>query len=168
MSPGALVRPVLVLGYGNPGRLDDGLGPALCRELESRGLDGVEVHQSMQLNVEDAARLAGFATVVFVDATLPAPGAFRFREVRPSLRNAEFSSHTTSPQGVVGLARQLFHARTRAYTLGIRGAEFGGFGEVLSPPARLHLDEALTFLLSALEGQAGEAAPEHPTPGGPS
>ena len=32
---------VLVIGYGNPGRWDDGLGPALAAELGGLGLPNV-------------------------------------------------------------------------------------------------------------------------------
>ena len=34
---------MLLLGYGNPGRLDDGLGPALAAQVERLALPGVTV-----------------------------------------------------------------------------------------------------------------------------
>ncbi|MBV8574206.1 MAG: hypothetical protein JOZ58_04080, partial [Acetobacteraceae bacterium] len=34
---------VLVLGYGNPGRQDDGLGPAAVAEIDRRAFPGVLV-----------------------------------------------------------------------------------------------------------------------------
>ena len=46
---------VLVIGYGNPGRQDDGLGAAVIERLEALGLEGVTVDADYQLNIEDAA-----------------------------------------------------------------------------------------------------------------
>ena len=48
-------RKVLLIGYGNPGRLDDGLGPALAAAVEKLAIPGVTVDADYQLNVEDAA-----------------------------------------------------------------------------------------------------------------
>ena len=50
--------PTLLLGWGNPGRLDDGLGPALAEALQARGLAGLTIGTGYQLQVEDAAELA--------------------------------------------------------------------------------------------------------------
>ena len=43
----------LVIGFGNPGRLDDGLGPALAARFEAKGLDDVVVDADYQLTVKD-------------------------------------------------------------------------------------------------------------------
>ena len=58
----------LILGWGNPGRLDDGLGPAFVEILQTLDLPGVEVDSDYQLQIEDAAEVASFQRVVFVDA----------------------------------------------------------------------------------------------------
>jgi hydrogenase maturation protease len=142
----------LVLGYGNSGRLDDGLGPAFCRALEARLRDGwasspISIRDAYQLSVEHASDVADHEVVVFVDATLPGAGPFIFERVEPSMRRAEFSTHSVSPAGIAGLARQVFGADTAAFTLGIRGVEFGGFGEGLSAPARSNLNAALEHFI---------------------
>ncbi|MBT8335487.1 MAG: hydrogenase maturation protease [Gemmatimonadetes bacterium] len=139
---------VLVLGYGNPARLDDGLGPAFCEALVADGWDAPEyrtVQTAMQLHIEHAAEVAGYDVVVFVDATLPGPGSFVFEVVQPGARHAEFTTHSASPAGILGLARGLFGSEVRGYTLGIRGLEFGEFGEYLGGEARRNLDAALQF-----------------------
>ena len=43
---------ILLLGYGNPGRLDDGLGAAFCGEIEKMDLPGVNIEADYQLTVE--------------------------------------------------------------------------------------------------------------------
>ena len=68
---------VLLIGYGNPAREDDGLGPAAAQAIEKLGIEGVSVDSNYQLTVEDAASAAHHDVVVFVDATTQGkdPGA---------------------------------------------------------------------------------------------
>ncbi len=49
---------VLVIGFGNPAREDDGIGPAVADRLEESGIDGVVVDADYQLTVENAADVA--------------------------------------------------------------------------------------------------------------
>lgn len=136
---------ILVIGYGNPGRLDDGLGPALAEALESLELPGLTVEAEYQLTVEDAALVAEHDVVVFADAAVDGPEPFEFRSVEP-VAGAGFTSHSVEPAGVLALARELFGARTAGYVLGIRGYEFDEFGERLSAGARANLEAATRFL----------------------
>lgn len=43
---------ILLIGYGNPGRGDDGLGPALAAAIEAMELPGVTVEADYQLMVD--------------------------------------------------------------------------------------------------------------------
>lgn len=141
---------VLLLCYGNPARRDDGLGPALAREVEALRRPGVTVEVNYQLSVEDAVEIGRHDTVLFVDAAVRGPEPFSFRPVRPGGHLA-FSSHRLEPEFLMSLARDLFSARASAYALGIRGYEFEGFGEGLSPRARDNLRAAVDFLRRLLE-----------------
>jgi hydrogenase maturation protease len=152
------VRRVLVIGYGNPGRLDDGLGPALAHELERAGLPGVTVEADYQLAVEDAQAVAEHDVVVFVDASLTGAEPFTFRRIKAK-PGGHFSSHIVEPEGVLALAQELFDATTEAYVLGIRGYVFDAFGETISEQARANLAAALVFLGRVIrEGSFSEAA----------
>jgi len=146
---------VLVIGYGNPGRLDDGLGPALAAELERLQLPGVDVEANYQLTVEDAAAIAAHEVVVFADAAAAGDEPFTFRPVQPRA-DLGFSTHGVEAPAVLGLAHDLFSASTRGYILGIRGYEFDEFGERLSPPARANLAAAIEFLLPVLRRRTFE------------
>lgn len=150
---------LLLMGYGNPGRGDDGLGPALAEALAARGLPGLRVDTAFQLNIEDAHALMGCEAVVFADAAKAGPEPFAFRRVEAG-DAASFSSHSVSPAGLLALARQLFGAEVRGYTLAIRGYEFDEFGAPLSLRARHNLKQALAFIEPRLRsGQLGEAFP---------
>ncbi len=159
---------VLILAFGNPGRRDDGLGPALAAALEGLYLPGVRIDVDYQLTVEDAAAIAAQDVVVFVDADCRGAAPFSWQRIQ-SGASASFSSHSVSPQEVLGLARELFAVMPRAYLLGIRGYEFNEFGEGLSAPAQHNLAAALDFLTPILrDGAFGDdAAPAGPHAGSP-
>lgn len=147
----------LVIGYGNPGRLDDGLGPALAEALENIGLPDVTVDSDYQLTVEDAALVAQHQTVIFADAAVKGREPFFFRRLEP-VSALSFSSHSLDPVNVLALAEEMFGARVAGYALGIRGYEFNEFGERLSPQAQQNLALAVSFLSSILtQGNVSEA-----------
>ncbi len=143
---------VLVIGYGNPGRLDDGLGPAAADRVAAASLPGVTVDSDYQLQIEDAAAIAEHDVVIFVDAAVEGPAPFFFQRVEPKA-DLSFTSHSVSQPALLAMARDHFGAEVRGYALGIRGEDFDAFGERLSERARDHLNAAVPFLLSALRRQ---------------
>jgi hydrogenase maturation protease len=152
---------VLLYGYGNPGRGDDGLGPALVEAIAALDLPGTAVDANYQLTVEDAADIGAYAAVVFVDAALQGPEPFWFARIDDSTTHPDgdsagligdmgWTSHSVSPVQVVALAHHLFGCRVGAYTLGIRGYDFGELDEGLSGRAKENLAQAIAFLREAL------------------
>jgi hydrogenase maturation protease len=144
---------VLIICYGNPGRLDDGLGAAFAAALEGSSLPNVTVDTNYQLTVEDAAAVAENEVVIFIDAAVTGPEPFFFREVRP-VPALSFSSHSVDPENLLALAEELFSATPKGYALGIRGYEFNKFGEVLSPGAKENLAAALRYFLPVLQARS--------------
>lgn len=141
---------VLLIGYGNPGRLDDGLGPALAEAATRLAGKRLTVESCYQLSVEHAAQVANFDVVIFADADLRAPEPYRFERLQPSTE-AAFTTHHVEPATLLGLARDLFGATPDGYVLGIRGYEFNDFGERLSPKAQKNLAAAERLLESQLQ-----------------
>ena len=149
-AAGNKVRPILIYGYGNPGRQDDGMGVALVEELEawaqSEGLTGLVFDSNYQLNAEDALAVAESRTVVFIDAAQAATGTapFKFRPLAPQ-KEISFSTHAMSPEAVLALADELYGARPPAWLLAIRGESW----EPNEPPtaaALSHRTAAREFL----------------------
>ena len=140
---------VLVLCWGNPGRLDDGLGPCVADRLAALAMDGVTIESAYQLQIEHADLIARFDLVVFVDAAATGPSPFLARPLGPMGQPA-FSTHALEPGTVLALARDLYGANPRAILLGVRGYEFDGFGERLSPRAEQNMEAARTWLEAAL------------------
>ncbi|MCP3978298.1 MAG: hydrogenase maturation protease [bacterium] len=152
----------LILGWGNPGRLDDGLGPAFTRQLAERCPDGATIDSGYQLTMEDAAEVARYDRVLFVDADRTGPAPFRMQPVEPSRNGSSFSTHSISPGAVLALSRDLFDAEPQAWVLGIRGYAFDEFGEQLTDRAQANLEEAVRFVESAIEaGTFEERVPLH-------
>lgn len=141
---------VLLIGYGNPGRLDDGLGPAVAEMALKMNLPDLTVEQNYQLNVEDAQTVAGFDAVIFADASVEGDEPFTFRKVEPKA-TVHFSTHQMEPEGVLALAGELFGAKTQGFVLAVRGYEFNEFGERLSGKAAGNLEKAAGFLKWLLE-----------------
>lgn len=144
MTNAEVVR-ILVIGYGNPGRLDDGLGPALAGQIEAMAIPDVTVDSDYQLVLEDAAVVAEHDVVVFIDASTNGPEPFSFEPVEPAATTS-FSTHSLSAPAVLGYAHQLFGAKTRGFMLGIRGYAFNEFEERLSDQARSNLAAARAFI----------------------
>jgi hydrogenase maturation protease len=142
---------VLLLGYGNPGRLDDGLGPAVAAHFEGLGLPNVTVQTDYQLSVELAEELGHHEVVLFADAAVSGAEPFEVREVTPA-DGVSFSTHSVSPAELLGLARRLFRADCRGFTIAIRGYDFDEFGERLSARATENLTAAVTFVERVLRG----------------
>lgn len=136
---------ILVIGYGNPGRLDDGLGPVFAEKIQILDLPGVTVESDYQLNIEDAELVSGYDVVVFADASVNASEPFEFKPMQPAAPMVGFSSHSIAAESLLGLAGQLFDARPKAYAMAIRGYEFNEFGERLSAGANGNLKEAVDF-----------------------
>ena len=140
---------ILLLGYGNPGRRDDGLGPALAEQIADRGIPGVTVESDYQLQVEDAPLIAEHEVVIFADATVQGPGPFTLRPVEAS-GEISFSTHSVSPGALLALARDHFQSKAQGWALALHGQDFDGFGEGLSAAAQANLALAVEFLIPRL------------------
>lgn len=141
---------VLVLGIGNPGRRDDGLGAAAAERLNRRRLPGVVCDANYQLNVEDALACAEHEVVIFVDAARGLRKPFAFRELKPAAA-LPVLSHALGPAAVLAVAAGLYGKTPDARLLAIRGHRFA-VGEGLTDKAERDLALALDFLVAFLKG----------------
>ena len=141
---------ILVLGYGNPARGDDGLGPALIERLDAVALNDLETRVDYQLCVEDAMDIGGFERVIFVDASMNVAPPYLHYMLPEALTPGRLDTHSLSPEALIHLARSLFGARTKASVLAIRGYHFEPFSESLSAQAVLNLSAAFIYLTEKL------------------
>lgn len=155
-ASGRVTPRILVYGYGNPGRQDDGAGVLLVEELAAwAGLGErpwLTFDSNYQLNAEDALAAAEQDVVIFVDAARDQAEGFRLRALRPSL-SVSFSTHAMTPESVLALSRELYGASPTAYALTIRGYKWEPNG-LMTEKARGNLEAAIAFITPYLESPA--------------
>lgn len=127
---------VLVLGYGNPYRGDDGLGPLLAERvaqwLASLG-EAAELWVGQQLLPELAEELANHDVAIFCDASaVPLEDGFLLEELDISSDPEGLTLHSVSPQWLLGLAQSLAGRMPKACLLSVEGESFD-FREGLTP-----------------------------------
>lgn len=144
-----LKRGILIFGYGNPGREDDGLGSAFVEAIrlwiEKNKLTNIELDSNYQLNIEDADIMAKKDIVLFVDATEEPIDNFCISTVEPSGSRVEFTMHAVSPAFVLDLCQKIYGKNPQTYLLHIKGYQWE-FKEELSINARKNLAKALEFI----------------------
>ncbi len=145
---------MLIYGYGNPGRQDDGLGIELTRMIQEwidhHGFNWMKTDNNYQLNIEDAELISEWDVVVFVDASKEEEcSEYLFSKVEPSDAKVEFSMHAVSPAYVLNLSSDLFGKSPETYVLGIKGYEWD-FKENVSERAKINLEKSFQFLILKL------------------
>lgn len=139
-----------MIGFGNPGRGDDGLGPAAAERLSARAIPGVACDADYQLGLEDALACAQHDVVVFIDAARGLRRPYTFTKVEAAAAMPAMS-HTLRPEAVLAIAAELYDRRPDARLLAVRGHRWT-IGEGLSAKAEKNLALALKFLENFLKG----------------
>lgn len=147
----------LLIGFGNQGRGDDGLGPVFAERIEKAAPDGLVIDIDYQLTVDHAPMIAEADLVVFADAEIGAKEAYSFTPVAAE-GAAGMGSHELSPQAVLTLAQTLYGTVPPAFVLGIAGWDYGEVKEGLSDEAKNNLDSAEAFFLDWFAKQADPEA----------
>lgn len=144
-------RRILVLGYGNPGRRDDGLGPAAAEAIEALALDGVRTSANYQLMIEDASDASESDVVIFIDAAKSGAEPYSIAPVVPATNVSAFASHVVAPELILGLSGRVYGHVPHGSLVGIRGYDFA-FEEGLTREARSNLACALAHIRDVLIG----------------
>jgi hydrogenase maturation protease len=148
---------VLIIGYGNPDREDDGVAWHILQgvaqrlgrtapDLGSGGLD--ELGQSpdllfvLQLTPELSELITDYDYVCFVDAHTGAyPEDLRIESLDAEFQTSPFTHHMT-PQTCLMFAEALHGQAPQAIVVSVRGHQFG-FSHTLSPRTAQLAEEAI-------------------------
>jgi hydrogenase maturation protease len=164
---------VLVVGYGNSLRSDDGVGQVVAERLAADlRLQGAEIRAEHQLTFELAQDVAGARLMIFVDAAdgVP-PGEVVVRELAPSgargsaasgpaslaADGAPSFSHRVDPASLLRLASDLWGAAPRTLMIEIGPASLE-LGDRLTPLVEAAVPRAVEAVVAAL-GEPGPGAP---------
>ncbi|MEW6234606.1 MAG: hydrogenase maturation protease [Candidatus Omnitrophota bacterium] len=125
---------ILIIGYGNPLRGDDGAGWAAAERLQScKTKNSLEILICPQLFPEQAEPVSQADLAIFLDASCDAaPGSWKcqksFAGETPALPGggmyAAAFTHSVSPGELLGLARELYGHCPEAYLYTMGGESF--------------------------------------------
>ena len=140
---------ILVIGIGNPLRCDDGVGPYVAECIEAKGIKGIIVWVSQQLQLEDLERMLGFKRIILVDASMVG-SPLDFRPIENSTGHVLSSSHHLSAETFISIAKSIYHKELQLHLCSIKGHSFE-VGDKISPHVLKCAHEAVELICSSIE-----------------
>jgi hydrogenase maturation protease len=148
---------VLLLGYGNRLRRDDGAGPHVAEAVAARHVPGVRCIAPFQIVPELLEELCGMSRVLFIDASHePCTDPFRVCRIAAAAPPARLS-HCGGPAALLTLAQALDGRHPEAWLLTLPAADLG-FGEGLSPRMQGQVTVALDWIRQWLDERCTKSA----------
>ena len=148
----------IIIGIGNCGREDDGLGWAFLDEIKSKLPSHFDIEYRYQLQIEDAELISHYDTVHFVDAhKVSLENGFNSNKCIP-IETHHFSSHELPPETILYLADHIYNRKPKSYIIGISGESFN-LNIGLTESAQENLKNAISFFekntlhISSLQAQ---------------
>jgi hydrogenase maturation protease len=139
------MRRVVLAGYGNTLRRDDGVGWYVVAALAERWATQVTVLLGQHPLPEWAETLGGSDVAFIVDASLTAGDRLRLQCVVPAAGATVLDGHCLQPEQLLRLAAELYGHAPMTYLLTIPAVDLA-FGEGLSPKAARAADRARRLL----------------------
>jgi hydrogenase maturation protease len=145
---------VLVVGYGNPLRGDDGIGWHAARRLATDPrLAGAQVLTHHQLVPELAEEVSRAALVVLVDASTQGdPGSVSVRQIGPPSATPTTWSHHLDPETLAGLAKTLYGSVPPMVLVSVAAGSLAD-GDRLSSTLQQVLPEIVETVAGVVTGQ---------------
>ncbi len=134
---------IIILGIGNNGRQDDGLGWLFLDFLEEQH-SNIDIEYRYQLQIEDADLISNYETVIFVDATKEETEEGFYLEACHPSEKYSFSTHALAPETVLYLSHKLYDHNPDASIFAIQGYDW----ELmigLSEKGAINLDKAIKY-----------------------
>lgn len=114
---------ILIIGIGNNGRQDDGLGWMFLDHLEEQH-PNIHLEYKYQLQIEDADLITKYDRIIFVDATKEkTEDGYYLRPCKPSEEHS-FSTHALNPETIMFLSNKLYGHYPKAYIFAIQGFDW--------------------------------------------
>jgi hydrogenase maturation protease len=127
-----------IIGYGNPHRRDDGIGPYVVERLSDELGEGagVALRSLHQLDPVLAEEVQSAGVLILVDATVePLERGLQWTRVQPTQDLSACDTHHLQPEGLAGLLESLYQRSPAMWVVSVQGSDFG-FGEGLSLEAQ--------------------------------
>lgn len=139
---------LLVIGYGQPQRGDDGVGPHIATLIGALGWPQIRTCSLPQLQPELASRLAIADYAIFVDACKMEPGLeIRVRPLQAQGAETTGSStpglgHSCDPQSLLALTQSVYGRHPQSWWIEVPATDFRQ-GQPLSDLAQAGVQKAI-------------------------
>jgi len=133
-----------IIGYGNPHRKDDGIGPYVIEQLSRDFGDGtgITLRSLHQLDPVLAEEVQSAEVLLLVDATVETlERGLRWTRIQPKEDFSASDTHHLHPEGLAGLLESLYQRTPAMWVVSVQGSDFG-FGEGLSLEAQEKAERA--------------------------
>jgi hydrogenase maturation protease len=151
----SLHRSILVIGYGNPLRSDDGVGQEIAKQVAAWKLPNVEAIAVHQLTPELVEPLARVESAIFVDVypvTVYQDIQIRLLEASKS---GITSGHWCEPQVLLAMTQALYGYHPRSWWVMVPGVNFE-LGDSLSLIAQQGIESTLQRIEYLIESARTE------------
>jgi hydrogenase maturation protease len=153
------LKKLLILGYGNPDREDDGVAWHILRAItikldlvppesyedEFPEFEWIDFDFQLQLTPEMAEEIAKYTYVCFIDAhTGNIPEPVRLGAVESEFQNSPFTHHLT-PQSLMSMSETIYGKKPDAALLSVLGHRFLFTRELSEKTAEL-VPQAVTLI----------------------
>ena len=154
-----MTRDVLVIGYGNTLRTDDGVGRLAAERLgDDPRLEGVTIIGRHQLTPELALDVSQAGMVVFVDASRrPPPGTVTVAPLERTDRQGSGWSHHLDPPSLLALTGELYGRVPDAFLVSV-GIESLLPGDRVSPTIEATLPSLVNAVAELIADHAGRGS----------
>lgn len=144
---------ILVIGYGNTLRGDDGIGQIIALEVEKWNLPLVRSLYLHQLTPELAEKIAQFETIIFIDASIETKQV-KLTHLKHSPINNNWT-HYITPESLINLTEFLYQKTPQTWLINIPIKNLD-LGEEISNFAQKGKQEALKIIKKLLQPENPE------------
>ncbi len=139
---------MLIIGYGNTLRGDDGAGQIVARKIAEQNYPNVQCLAVHQLTPELAEDISKASQVIFVDAVICSGSGTEKITVKPIKKPilAQISTgHVGYPRSLLSLTQALYSNVPVAWSILIPAVNFE-FGETISPLTQIGIKDAIAAI----------------------
>jgi hydrogenase maturation protease len=138
------MRRVLIIGYGNPLRADDGVGWHAARRLTELLQDEpIEILALHQLTPELAEPLSRVDLIIFIDASYEGqPGSWKCERLELDQTLGNSLAHHFTPRSLLAYAQAIFKVNPTALVVSVAGESFA-YCDQLTPRVETALPQVI-------------------------
>jgi hydrogenase maturation protease len=140
---------ISIVGFGNPQRRDDGIGPYIVGQLKSalKAYDTIGFLSVRHPEPTIVEALHGADQILFVDATIRVlTCGWQLNRIQPDTQALPFTTHHFTPMAILGIIKMIYGYCPPAWMLTVQGFDFG-FGQGLTSGAKKRACSAISLIV---------------------